>query len=308
MTILNPPFNLCASILDFLYEFSTRKKECKRDVLETYFPVSQRYLNSALAFLEKNSLIISSQPDVIALSDEVSDKLTVSLASSKEILLVCLMKSQPFIEFTYFIGKGKTEKESIRLVISLYDIKQNEAVVLKIFKEWIILLGLKVSEKPLKNTTLDGIKDSLQNKLYANNFIKEFLGDDLHNISEQVITELSDAIKEIPEDNEASVNEAGRALEDFLRLDLASDVDLSRCSGIGEIANVLNKYPEYPKKLNNLALGLSNVRSIGKAHGVDKTLKISWSVTEHGATSYILMVLSLIKSYQVFKRKNKTIF
>lgn len=131
---------------------------------------------------------------------------------------------------------------------------------------------------------------------------------DLRNVSEQVITELSNAIKEIPQDNEASVNEAGRALEDFLRLDLAGDVDLSHCSGIGEIANELNKYPQYPKKLNSLCLGLSSIRSIGKAHGADKILKVKWSITEHGATGYIIMVLSVIKSYQTFKRENKTIF
>ncbi|QQG43592.1 MAG: hypothetical protein HYW45_01065 [Candidatus Daviesbacteria bacterium] len=277
-------------------------------MLEKHFQLSQRYLNSALSFLEIHNLIIYPEPGVITLSDEVCDKLSVSLINSRKMLLDSLMQSQAFIEFTYFIGKGKNEKESVRLILSLYDIKQSEAVVLKIFQEWIKLLGIKISEKPLKNQTLDGIKNSLQNKLYANNFIKEFLDDDLRNVSEQVITELSNAIKEIPEDNEASINEGGRALEDFLRLDLAKDIDLSRCSGIGEIANELNKYPQYPKKLNSLCLGLSSVRSIGKAHGADKILKVKWSITEHGATGYIIMVLSVIKSYLVFKQESKTVF
>jgi hypothetical protein len=218
------------------------------------------------------------------------------------------MRSQPFIEFTYFIGKGKTEKESVKLVRSLYEIKQSDSVVLKIFQEWIKLLDIDVSEKPLGNKTLDGIKDSLQNKLYANNFIKEFLGDELHSISEQVVAKLSEAIKQIPKDNESSVNEAGRALEDFLRIDLAKDIDLTGCSGIGEIGNELNKHAQYPKKLNNLCVGLANVRSMGKAHGSDRSLKVEWIITEHGAIGYIIMVLSLIKSYLVFKQENKPIF
>lgn len=308
MKILNPPVKLCSQILEFLYEFHSRKKYCSPLILQKNFPVSSNYYSLALTFLSQHKLLIKPTPDVIGLSDNAKKELEKSSNNSVRLIYEQLMGIQPFIEFTYFLGKGKTEKESIKLVTSLYNILQNESGVLKIFQKWIKLLGIKTSEKPLKNKTLDGIKDSLQNKLYANNFIKEFLGDGLRNVSEQVITELSNAIKEIPEDNEASVNEVGRALEDFLRLDLAKDIDLSHCSGIGEIANELNKHPQYPKKLNSLCLGLSSIRSIGKAHGADKILKVKWSITEHGATGYIIIVLSVIKSYLAFKQENKIIF
>lgn len=308
MKIINPPISLCSSVLEFLYEFEIRKKECRKDVLEKHFRLSRRYLNSALSFLRDHNLITHPKAELIAISEEAYNALNKSLANSKKVVLEKLMTLQPFIEFTYFLGKDKSEKESIRLALSLYDIKQNELVVLKIFKEWINLLGIKISESSSKNKTLDGIKDSLQNKLYANNFIKEFLGDDLHNVSGQVVEELSDAIKEIPKDNESSINEAGRALEDFLRVDLAQDVDLTNCSGIGEIGNELNKHNQYPKKLNNLCVGLSSIRSMGKAHGSDRTLKVPWLITEHGVIGYIIMVLSVIKSYLIFQQENKLIF
>ena len=308
MKIPNPPTKLCGDILEFIYEFSSRKKECRIEVLKRHFNVSLNYWERAFSFLTNNGLVLSVAPETITLSQDMFAQLEKSTQNSKKIVLEQIMKIQPFIEFTYFLGRGKSEKDSIKLVVSLYDLQQSEETVLKIFKEWIQLLGIKISEVPLKNKTLDGIKNSLQNKLYANNFIKEFLGDDLRKVSEQAITELSDSIKEIPEDNEASINEAGRALEDFLRIDLGQDVDLTQCSGIAEIGNELNKHDDYPKKLNNLCVGLSNIRSMGKAHGSDKTLKAKWTITENGAIGYIIIVLSVIKSYLRFKQENSLIF
>jgi len=308
MKILNPPVKLSASIIEFLHEFSSRGKECKLEVLIKHFGVSTKYLKLSLSFLSNNSLIIYPSPDIVTLQTNVISSLDKSKANSRKLVLEQFMKLQPFIEFTFFLGKGKSENESIKLVKSLYDIDQDESVILGIFKEWIRLLNIKISTTPFKNETLDGIRDSLQNKLRANNFIKEFLGNNLHNVSEQVITELSDAIKEIPEDNETSVNEAGRALEDFLRIDLAKDVNLTRCAGIAEIGNELNKYDQYPKKLNNLCVGLTNVRSMGTAHGSDKMLKIKWNITAEAAIGYIIVVLSVIKSYLNFKQNNTLIF
>lgn len=308
MKILNPPIKLCAEVLEFLYEFSSRKKECRLDILKKNFSVSTAYLDRALSFLVHHRIIIYATPGIVALSKDAEDDLKKSSENSMKLVLERLMETQPFIEFIYFLGKGKTETESVGLVIYLYDLHQDETTVLKIFREWIKILSISTSENPVKNKTIEGIRDSLQNKLYANNFVKDFLGNDLSNVSQQVVAELSQAIKEIPSDNESSVNEAGKALEDFLRLDLAQDVNLSHCSGIGEIGNELNKHSQYPNKLNNLCVGLTNVRSMGKAHGSDKTLKKKWSVTEQGALGYIITVLSVIKSYLTFKRENKLIY
>ena len=86
-----------------------------------------------------------------------------------------------------------------------------------------------------------------------------------------------------------------------------SDI-LIKGSGIAEIGNELNKHDDYPKKLNNLCVGLSNIRSMGKAHGSDKTLKAKWTITENGAIGYIIIVLSVIKSYLRFKQENSLIF
>lgn len=308
MKIPNPPIKLCSEILEFLYEFSSRNKKCKLESLSKNFSLTLSYFDRALSFLVEYDLVNYVTPDVIDLSSEAKNALKKASENSLRLILEKLMEIQPFIEYTYFLGKGKTEIESIKLVSSLYNLHQGSNAIHKIFKEWIKILGINTAVNPVKNKIIEGLKESLQNKLYANNFIKEFLGDDLRNVSKQTIVELATAIKDIPNNNESSVNEAGRALEDFLRLDLVQDVDLSHCSGIGEIGNELNKHSQYPKKLNNLCLGLASVRSMGKAHGVDKTLKLSWSVTEQGALGYIIMVLSIIKSYLSFKREGKPIF
>jgi hypothetical protein len=271
-----------------------------------HFKVTPAYYEKALLFLRNHNLLINNG-EYVDLSDVCFDRISKSPNITRQILLEALMENQAFIEFTYFLGKGKSEAESIKLVKCLYEIEQSEPTLIKVFKEWIKLLNIKISTVPLKNETLDGIKKSLENKLLANNFIKDFLGDELHNVSEQVIKKLSDSVKYIPNDNDSSVNEAGRALEDFLRLDLDKNIDLTHCSGLGEIGNELNK-SNYPKKLNNLCVGLANVRSMGKAHGVDKTLNVPWSISDHAAIGYIIMVLTLIKSYLVYIHNQKLNF
>ncbi len=306
MKILNPPIKLCTEILEFVFEFRTRKKQCTATQLKEQIKVTPSYYSNALLFLKNHNLLIFKE-DCIDLSDLYYTKISKSPTISRHVLLEILMENQSFIEFTYFLGKGKSEIESVKLVRSLYGIEQSESTVLKIFKEWVRLLNIKISTTPLKNETLDGIEKSLENKLLANNFIKNFLGEELRNVSEQVITKLSNSIKDIPKDNDSSINEAGRALEDFLRLDLANNIDLTHCSGLGEIGNELNKY-DYPKKLNNLCVGLANVRSMGKAHGVDRSLNLPWYISDHAAIGYIVMVLTLIKSYLVYDRDKKLVF
>lgn len=306
MKILNPPLKLCVEILEFVFEFQTRKKQCTSTQLRDHFKVTQVYYQNAVQFLKSHNLLLI-KGDYVDLSDFCYGQISKSPNIVRQMLLEILMGNQPFIEFTYFLGKGKSEAESVKLVKYLYEIEQSESTLLKIFKEWIRILNIKISPVLLKNETLDGIKESLENKLLANNFIKDFLGDELHNVSEQVITKLSNSIKDITQDNDNSVNEAGRAMEDFLRLDLAKGIDLTRCSGLGEIGNELNKY-SYPKKLNNLCLGLANIRSMGKAHGVDKSLNLPWTISDHAAIGYIIMILSLIKSYLVYERTKSLVF
>lgn len=308
MKIIDPPIKLCTDILEFLYEFQSRKKDCTAELLKKHFVVTPNYYSRAILFLKENGIIIFSPNDSVILTDKVKEELEKSSENSKKIVLEKLMEIQPFIEFTYFLGKGKSEKESIKLVCYLYNIDKDQDALLKVFREWMKVLNLNISSLKTRDKMLEGIQESLQNKLYANNFVKDFLGDYLHDISPQVVTELSDAIKEIPNDNEASLNESGRALEDFLRLDLGRDIDLTGCAGIAEIANELNRYPDFPKKLNNLCVGLSSVRSLGKAHGSDKNLKVPWNITDHGATGYSIMVLTVIKSYLVFKKEGKLIY
>ena len=308
MKIPNPPVKLCSSIIEFLYEFNSRKKECKFAVLRKHFELTPNYLNRALSFLGSQKLINYTNSKNITLSPKSIDSLKKSQKNSRNLVLEEIMKIQPFIEFTYFLGKGKSEEESVKLVISLYDLQQRHESILKIFKEWLKHLDIKISKKPPRNKTLDGMKSSLQSKLYANNFLKEFFGNNLHNIPTQVTSALAEGIENVSKDNDLSVNESGKALEDFLRTH-ASDIDLTNCSGIAQIGSKLNKYDDrYPQKLNNICVGLSNIRSMGKAHGLDKRLRTKWDITDDVAIGYIIIVLSLVRSYLTFKKEGKLIF
>jgi hypothetical protein len=119
---------------------------------------------------------------------------------------------------------------------------------------------------------------------------------------------LANALVEIPSNPEGAVNTAGRALEDFFRIGIASHKNLQACNGIVQIANTMNSDPAFPTKLNNIASALGNVRTLGAAHGVDKKLHIRWQVQETTAYAYFGLLLATIKSYLVFLDTGTLIF
>lgn len=152
------------------------------------------------------------------------------------------------------------------------------------------------------------MEESSRDKLSANKFLKNEFGDFYHQISDVVLDDLSTAIQKIIKEPAESINAAGRALEDFFRLDIGKKVDLTKCSGIVQITNELNKFPDYPNKLNNISAALGNVRSMGKAHGVDKKLKERWKITEPSVIGYIILIISIIKSYLEYNKTKQLIF
>lgn len=227
---------------------------------------------------------------------------------SKNIVSETIINLQPFVEYTYFLGRGKSVLESVNLVRTIYQVEQKPEILNKIFSSWINFVGINPNIKPINNNTIKKLEESIENKLKINKFLKQEFGSHFHSISQDVISDLFTAIQNINKSPKQSINDAGTAIEDCLRIDICKKHDLSKCSGIVQITNTLNKYPEeFPTKLNNIVAALGNIRSMGKAHGVDRKIKERWAVTPETAISCIVLTVSLIKSYFEYQDNGKLI-
>ncbi|MBW2981758.1 hypothetical protein KY343_02650 [Candidatus Woesearchaeota archaeon] len=302
--IINPPIKLTKAVMEFLNECSRRGKTCSYEDIVGYFSKTESYVKKCIDFLLNKEILIEKEGKY-SLSKEVQKQ--VNQNNSLQIVKETLAKDKLFAEYVYFVSNGKSNQEAAKLVKTVYGIEQKENVITQVFNEWISLLEINVSNKRYKNPSIENL-EAIKNKVQANKFLKNELNEFFKDVSTKVLDDLSEAIVNIKSNKEDAVNDTGRALEDFLRLDLASDINLEKCAGIVQITNELNKHPEYPTKLNNIAASLGNVRSMGKAHGADAKLKQRWTITETAAFSYILMVICLIKSYLEYKNNKKSIF
>ncbi len=242
------------------------------------------------------------------LSEGIFNQIDGTEESSKRTIEKILAEDKILIEYVYFLSKKKSKQDSIKLLKKFYDIEQNHATIENILDGWIKILKIRISDKTNKNKTLESLEKSVQNKVLTGKFLKEEFGDYYKRISPNVLKDLITAIIHTKSDPEESINDLGRALEDFLRIDLNSGLNLSKCQGIAQIAQLFNQNNKFPTKLNNLTAGLSSIRSMGKAHGVDKKENQRWKIMETTSLSTTLIVISLMKSYMIYTQKSKLIF
>lgn len=303
-----------------VYEFQKKKEKCTENAILIYTGKTRDYVRRLLRALTDMNCLVKDTSSIIP-SYIINSNYLKNIDGSKESLSYPLKESiitfKPFSDYIYYLSCGKTRTESIRLVRALYSIENDDKNVSFIFSKWFDFAKVQIPKKslhigiPLQLTsdhTIDNLQKALNEKSLALRFLREEFGDLYSSISENVINDLCSALLKIKIDTSDSINDSGRALEDFLRIDLKSGVDLTKCEGIGQIADEYNKFKKYPAKLNNIAKGLSAIRTMGDAHGADRIEQQRWIITEKLACIYILNIISLVKSYLIYEKEKRLEF
>ena len=316
MFIPDIPWPVAIEIITVVYEFQQRKQICTENEILIYTGKTRDYVRKFLRVLTDMNCLVKENGSYI-INPSYSKNINGSKESLSYPLKESLITSKPFSDFVYYLSCGKSGDEAVRLVKALYSIETDSAMTLIIFNKWLKFANVKIEKRSnhvgvpsqlTSDQTIDNLQKALNDKSLALRFLREEFGVLYSNISENVINDLCSAMLKIKKDGSDSINDSGRALEDFLRLDLKSGVDLTKCDGIGQISNEYNKFKKYPMKLNNFALGLSTIRTMGDAHGADKLEQQRWVITENAACLYVLNVISLIKSYLIYEKDTKLIF
>lgn len=303
------PLSFACRILEILFLAQKSGKRCSLNDIIKYFEKTEGYTKRALYFL-KDFDILDINDGIVEIKKPYLKKLDGSLEKSKLVLKESIINFKPFVEYYAFINKGKDREESAKLVKLIYNIKQKPKRIVKIFENWSKFIGIDEihNEKPVVVDDVENINLNLNNIFLIQTFLKNQFGDYFRDISKNVIDDLVEALRDYKIDPPKSVNDAGRALEDFLRIDFGTNIDLTKCSGIIQIANLLCNRHILTAKHNNVLTGLGSIRSMGDAHGVDKKLYERWMITEETALIYILLVIKTMISLLEYKKNKNLIF
>ena len=291
-------------ILEFLFTFERRDKyNTEKEILE-YFNKTLTYTKSAVNFLKFFELVYI-ESNHIKIKKEVFKRIDGTKQKSLMMMKERLIRFKPYIEYNYFLSIGKKEDESSKLVKKIYMIKQDETKINKIFKDWSKSLNIQQDIKPIiASKEIDSLNKSLNDELLINQFLREQFGEHYNSINQDLIEDLVKSLKDYKKNPRKSINDAGRALEDFLRLDFAKSIDLTKCSGIIQIANTLNSNSISSKKQNGVLMGLGNIRSMGDAHGIDSKEGERWVIKDTSALVYILIVIKTMISLLDYRKGN----
>lgn len=205
----------------------------------------------------------------------------------KEILLIW----KPFLLFLSYTKQGYTSTNCIKKISYFYEIDKINLLA-EIFTKWVKELNIEI--KVDAGAICDGriIDNQYSNTIYICDVLTEdvflFIDDDVKNNLVSAVCNFN-----IPD---KSINDAGKAFEDFLRLiDKKKNSTSCNTNGITQLANSLKGNSIIHQKHNKIAEAIGDIRNM-TGHSKEKDTLLAWKITRNGAIAYLHLVVSNMNS------------
>ena len=297
------------------------KKGFTIEEAEAYINKKSSYTRRALNMGEQLGLIKKEKEKYYFLGENV--ELIRAKKSDRYIIFrKYLQRYDPFILFLALIVKGNAIEEAIRKIKVIYKISVNEKEIRFAFLNWgqhskifdydkdknEISLKIEMDELPV--LYLKELIESLNAEVKTKIYIAEKLTELVYGFLEsEEIDYLTKALINHEKDPRNSIDDAGRAFEDFLRrIGAENGHNVSKISGISQLAQVLggsNAGLIHTKHLH-ICMGLGALR-VAAAHSKDKTTMESWKINPDLALETILLIISVTRSIYYYVYENKQI-
>ena len=230
-----------------------------------------------------------------------------------------LQKYTPFLLFISLLNKGKSLEEACRKVKIIYDIASDQRIVKKSLIGWAKYAGLlavsrngnvelKISTNKKEPKYLSALIESLDSDIKIRLYLEKKLTDEVFGYLQQDEVEFFiKALKEHSNDPRGSIEDAGKAFEDFLRrIGRNAKVDLSTANGIGQCSQLLKGKDVIMQKHLDICNYINTLR-LASAHSKDKKTMIQWKINPDTALETILITLTALRSIFLFVFKKKQI-
>lgn len=307
------PLTLVADIIAIIAEKPTSKIE---DIM-TYTGKGKSYVTAGLRVAKMLEIVNDSDPSGYIVDKEAVNALgkTPSNENKINVMRKYIQQYEPFILFVQFCMNDNTASEAARKVFTLYNFDGKSSEVLRdLFIAWGKATGtftIKSDKVTLGNNigteyeklespylTLD---DDMAIRLYINNR----LGAEVSlNIDPTDIDELTNAIKKCSTDPRNAIACAGMAFENYLRrIAVPLGVNVVSKNGITQVIQTIYSEGKIHSKHNSIGGGIGAIRNMS-GHGVDPRELEPWDLMPQSALAFIELVLSTVRSIQLYIDKS----
>jgi hypothetical protein len=246
---------------------------------------------------------------------DASDAPRASAEQRPLIFRKFLQRFDPFILFIVLVGRGNSIEDGARKVKVIYDLEAGVKIIASTLVSWGEFsqmikkekgkIILQIETEKLSAEYIRELLEAMEHDVKARMYIAGKLGDEVFGYMKQdEIDFLVKAIREHQNDPRGSIDDAGRAFEDFLRR-TATDkgIAVTHCKGIQELADALRGDKRIEVKQLEVCKGINSLR-IAAAHSKDRVSVERWILNKDTAIECILMTLTMIRSIHnyVFKQ------
>lgn len=150
MKLIDPSYKLCEEILDTLIHFTKKSESVEETTIYKAINKTLPYVKKAIDYLIQINVIIRNNHK-LSLSEEFRGNLVPISIIKKGVT-----NFEPFREYLKIIQSGKTEKTSIKLVKTTYNIENDFKKILEIFNKKLQFLDTDIPVIPIiKNKVTD---------------------------------------------------------------------------------------------------------------------------------------------------------
>lgn len=233
-----------------------------------------------------------------------------------------LQKFEPFILFITLLSKGNSVDDSSRKIKVIYSLSTSEKDIMHAFLNWGTyselmayddrtgIVGLKIPTEELSIEYLKTLVASLESDIKTRIYLAEKLTDKTFGfLKPEEIEFFVKALQEHEKDPRHAIDDAGRALEDYLRrIATEKAYDVSDKSGISEIAQIIGG--QNPKLIHAKHLHICNCLGairVASAHSKDRCTMELWKISPDLAIEVILLMISTVRSIHAYVYENQQI-
>jgi hypothetical protein len=307
-------------IVEGIY-YTTERGGMTVDMAKKYIKTSEPYAQRALSmacildFVEKK--------DNKYFANNNASELVKARKSEKYIIFrKYLQRFEPFIVFLALVIRGNSTTNSARKLKIIYGIGLNEKDIRFALLNWgqysqifnydsssdqiVVNIDLEDLEMLYLRELLESLNSEVKTKIYLAEKLTEAVYGYLHS---DEIEHLTKALMNHERDPRNSIDDASRALEDFLRrISFDNSQNVSSFHGITNIAERIGSknIGLIHEKQKKILIGIAAIRNLS-SHSKDGILLESWKISPEFAIETILISISMIRSVYLYVENGELI-
>jgi len=291
---------------------------CNRQLEGITAPEAAKYAGISSEEYARKALDSATQLGMLTKTDQkyyptndISDFPRASKEQKPFLFRKFLQRFDPFILFASLLGRGNLLDQAARKVGVIYSVEAGPESIRFTLSNWgeyaqIIeakkgKIVLKIETPILSAEYIRELLEAMEHDIKARMYIATKLGDNVFGYMRQdEIDFLVKSIRTHQKSPRNSIDDAGRAFEDFLRrVLLDKEKDASDCKGITELAERMKGEKLVDQKQLEICRAIGSIR-VAAAHSLDRLSNEAWTINPDAAIETILLTITMIRSVHVY--------